>query len=222
MIKAIVFDFDGLIIDTETVWYHAFREVLLNYQIKLPLEDFAPFIGTHGTVFDEYLEKQLGQPNLLPEIKRMVSQLHRENIQHVDARPGVREYLEEAKSLGLRIALASSSDREWVEGYLKKLKLLPYFEVIKTEDDVKQVKPDPELYVKAIEALGIQPHEVLAFEDSANGAKAAKAAGVNCVICPNPVTRILAFENYDLRIESMADQSLARVVQQIEAKMSAV
>jgi len=216
MIKAVIFDFDGLIIDTETVWYHSFREALANHGVELSLEEFAPFIGTHGSAFDRYLAEKVANQAQLAEVKRLAGELHREKIQHVDARDGVRAYLTEAKDLGLRIGLASSSNREWVEEYLRKLQLLSFFEVIKTEDDVREVKPNPELYLKAVSALEILPSEAIAFEDSAIGAKAAKAAGVHCVIVPNGATGLLTFENYDLRIESMADQSLADVVRRME------
>jgi putative hydrolase of the HAD superfamily len=79
-----------------------------------------------------------------------------------------------------------------------------------------KVKPDPELYLQAVEALGVKPEEALAFEDSANGSIAAKAAGLRCVIVPNPVTENLDFRNYDLRIRSMGDQRLSDVIHQMD------
>lgn len=222
MIKAIVFDFDGLILDTETIWYHSFREALSNFQLELTVETFASFVGTHGADFDQYLIDMAGKQADLADVKRMAGELHREKIKELDAREGVREYLQEAKALGLRIGLASSSDREWVEGFLGRLGLLSYFEVIKTQNDVERVKPDPELYLQAIDALNLSPSEVLAFEDSAAGAKAAKAAGLPCVIVPNPVTGLLIFEEYDLRMESMAEQTLSAVLGIIRGKPSDV
>jgi putative hydrolase of the HAD superfamily len=212
MIKAIIFDFDGLILDTETVWYHSFREALAPYQVEFPLEVFSSFVGTHGSEFDAYLERQAGALADLQAVKRTASERHREKIKQMDAREGVREFLTEAKAGGLRIGLASSSDRKWVEGFLRELELLPYFEVVKTQDDVAKVKPDPELYLQALEALNVRPDEALAFEDSAAGAKAAKAAGMHCVIVPNPVTEHLLFDDYDLRIESMAKHTLSEII----------
>ncbi|QRG68876.1 HAD-IA family hydrolase [Brevibacillus choshinensis] len=221
MIKGIVFDFDGLILDTETVWYHSFREALEQYRLELTLETFASFVGTHGAAFDQHLMKVAGNQQKMEDIKRIANEIHQDKIRSVQAREGVRDYLEAAVDLGLRIGLASSSSREWVERFLRQLQLLSYFEVIKTADDVVRVKPDPELYVQAVHALRLQSDEVLAFEDSAAGAKAAKAAGLHCVIVPNPVTMDLIFENYDLRIESMAQHSLTHVLAKLDGQWSA-
>ncbi|MDF2682738.1 MAG: Hydrolase, haloacid dehalogenase-like family [Brevibacillus sp.] len=220
MIRGIVFDFDGLILDTETIWYHSFLEAFKHFQLDLPLETFASFVGTHATDFDLYVREKAGTQENLVVIKRMASELHHEKIKGLDVREGVREYLAEAKALGLRIGLASSSDRAWVQGFLKQLQLLSYFEVIKTADDVARVKPDPELYVEALQALHLAAEEVVAFEDSVAGAKAAIAAGIHCVIVPNPVTEQLPFERYDLRMKSMAELSLSEVLWKIQRKLS--
>lgn len=222
MIKAVIFDFDGLIIDTETAWFTAYREVLASVDVDLPLEVFAPFIGTHGFMFHEYLKEKAGAYMGLEEIQERAGKRHREIMAGLDARDGVREYLQEAKKLGLRIGLASSSDREWIERFLNRLNLIHYFEVMKTEDDVQRVKPDPELYLKTLAALKVSPEEALAFEDSANGAKAAKAAGLSCVIVPNPVTEGLTFERYEMRMKSMSELPLSEVIKQVTAKVHGV
>jgi beta-phosphoglucomutase-like phosphatase (HAD superfamily) len=89
---------------------------------------------------------------------------------------------------------------------------LHYFETIRTKDDVPQVKPNPELYQKALADLGVLPSESIAFEDSPNGALAAKRAGMYCVIVPNSVTESLVFGDTDLRIESMLQLSLSEII----------
>lgn len=220
MIKGIVFDFDGLILDTETVWYDSFREAFRQLHLDLPLEDFASYVGTHGADFDRYLKERIGNEELLMAVKRTAKELHREKIQKLDAREGVRTYLEEAKALDMKIGLASSSDRAWVRGFLGQLQLLSFFDAIKTADDVARVKPDPELYLQTIEALQLTPGEAIAFEDSAPGAKAATTAGLHCVIVPNPVTGHLLFERYDLRLTSMAERPLSEIVRELERKAS--
>ncbi len=218
MIKAVVFDFDGLIIDTETAWYEAFQEVMAGYSVELPLEQFARCIGTDDTVLYEYFREHLGEIMNEDEVRLKADKIYKEKMKTPLVREGVKEYLEEAKELGLKIALASSSSRKWVTGYLRDLGLYDYFEVIQTRDDVEKVKPDPALYEKAIEALQVKPSKAIAFEDSVNGAKAAIAAGLNCVVVPNPVTKSLAFEMHHLRICSMGEKSLRDVVKQIEQK----
>ncbi|UUZ91818.1 HAD family hydrolase [Paenibacillus sp. P25] len=216
MIRAIVFDFDGLIIDTETVWFECFTEALVPHGIELPLEIFSRGIGTHNGEIRSYLERQTGQAGFYDTIRSAVNELHRAKIASVEAREGVRDYLEQARAAGLRIGLASSSGREWIDFFLNRLGLSDFFEVIMTGDDVTNIKPDPELYLKATAALGVQPSEAVAFEDSANGAKAAGAAGLHCIIVPNPVTAQLTFERYSLRIRSMADQPLAESLHRLE------
>ncbi|WP_429367764.1 HAD family hydrolase [Paenibacillus sp. DS2015] len=212
--KAIVFDFDGLIIDTETVWYLAFKEVLQGYNVDFPLEVFVKCIGTDDAALYAFIEEKLGVESI-EIIMNLTKENHKAKMELLDIREGVREYLIEAKNLGLKIGLASSSSREWVEGFLKQLQILDYFEVIKTGDEVEKVKPDPTLYIKTLEALNINADEAVAFEDSANGARAAIAAGLKCVIVPNEVTKEINFEKFHLRINSMSEMGLTQVISHI-------
>ncbi len=138
--------------------------------------------------------------------------LYHQKAGNLKLRDGVRSYLEEAEKQGLKIGLASSSSRDWVESYLKKFEIYDYFHVIKTKENVKKVKPDPSLYIKALEALSVTPEESIAFEDSLNGSMAAIAAGIRCVIVPNPVTEHLPFEHYHLLLSSMAEKSLSHIL----------
>jgi putative hydrolase of the HAD superfamily len=215
MIKAVVFDFDGLIIDTETVWYEAFKEVLQAYNVEYPLEEFVKVIGTHDALLNQFLEAKVGLAETAV-VRKLAKESYLVKIQTSEIRDGVKDYLAAAQELGLKIGLASSSNRAWVEGYLKQLGIFDYFEVIKTGDQVEKVKPDPALYIKAIEELGVAADEAIAFEDSSNGAKAAKAAGLHCVIVPNEVTKSIIFDQYDLRIHSMSEMSLQDVIEYLE------
>ncbi|PGY14806.1 HAD family hydrolase [Bacillus cereus] len=216
MMKAIIFDFDGLIVDTETIWFHSFRDAVREYGGELPLEEFAKCIGTTDEVLYAYLKEQLKEKFNEHALRGKVTTLHKEKMKMPKARDGVKEYLEEAKELGLKIALASSSSREWIVRFLEELQIRDYFELIKTREDVEKVKPDPALYKVTIEELGIEPSEAVVFEDSLNGLKAAVAAGLKCVVVPNDVTRNLQFENHHLRIESMKEKSLKEVLQHIK------
>ncbi|SCB70145.1 HAD family hydrolase [Bacillus mycoides] len=218
--KAIIFDFDGLIVDTETIWFHSFRDAVREYGGELPLEEFAKCIGTTDEVLYAYLKEQLKEKFNEHALKGKVTTLHKEKMKIPKARDGVKEYLEEAKELGLKIALASSSSREWVVRFLEELQIRDYFEAIKTREDVEKVKPDPALYKVTIEELGIEPSEAVVFEDSLNGLKAAVAAGLKCVVVPNDVTRNLQFENHHLRIESMKEKSLKEVLQHIKGNFN--
>ncbi|MRX71564.1 HAD-IA family hydrolase [Bacillus lacus] len=219
MIEAVIFDFDGLILDTETHEYEALQEIFREHGSELPMSVWGNVIGTaSGFKPFEYLQD---------EIKReldheLLTKRHRElvsgRLEKEIARPGVLEYLEAAKQLGLKIGLASSSHYAWVSGHLKNIGLFDYFECIKTADDVETVKPDPALYIEAAKCLGVDPANCLAFEDSVNGSLAAKRAGMSCVIVPNTVTRELAFEDFDHRLESMAELELALLIEELHTK----
>lgn len=216
MIKAIVFDFDGLIVDTESPWYDALCEVYSEHGAELPLELYIQCVGTDWEHFDPYvyLSECTGKSFERTELQSYVKQKHMRLMEQTALRPGVKEYLEEAKALGLKIGLASSSEMKWVKSFLERFELLSYFECIRTSDYVKKVKPDPELYLQAVECLGVQPHEAIAFEDSLNGLRAAKAAGLNCFVVPNRITNHLPFEMHDGKLSSMAERKLQDVIQQ--------
>ncbi|WP_306009800.1 HAD family phosphatase [Bacillus sp. MMSF_3328] len=216
MIKAIVCDFDGLIIDTEYALYEAFCDMLAIDHSEMPIADYAHFIGTDSKGLYEYIMEKSNGTMTIEEIIERSHILHKEKLQSPIAREGVEDYLKEAKSRGLKIGLASSSNREWVTFFLKELNFLQYFDYIQTSDDVEKVKPDPALYRNVISHFGIEPSEAIAFEDSMNGSKAAIAAGLRCVIVPNKITENLAFEGYHMRLGSMGEKEFGRVVKEIE------
>lgn len=217
-IKAIIFDFDGLILDTESHEYYAHNTNYQQLGVELPLTEWGKCIGTDGSAFDVYgyLEQLVGKPvdRVQLNLNRLELFTQRMSIEHI--RPGVREYLERAQALGLRIGLASSSSFAWVSTYLEIHNLTHFFETIRTREDVEKVKPSPELYQKALVDLGVLPEEAIAFEDSPNGSLAAKRAGMYCVIVPNSVTETLVFGEVDLRIKSMEQISLADIIIKFE------
>ncbi|CAM3756584.1 HAD family hydrolase [Cohnella lubricantis] len=195
MIKALIFDFDGTIIDTETAWYAAFREAYQQYEVELTLEMYSRCIGTSLHVFNpyEYLMTDLGLPIDKESFASAVRVRHAELMSREQVRPGVADYLEQARERGLKIGLATSSKRDWIDEHMERLGIGHYFECISTADDVARVKPDPELYLRTLAGLGVEAHEAVALEDSPNGAKAAVAAGIPCVLAPNEITWTLAF-----------------------------
>lgn len=221
MIQAVVFDFDGLILDTETHEYRVLEAIFKEHWAELPLEVWGQCVGTHASAFDAYayLEECIGRPVDREAIKQQRIESFDNRIQNERALPGVEAYLQAAKRLGLKIGLASSSRREWVTRFLNHLNLTDYFECIRTAGDVEHVKPDPALYLRALECLGVNPEHAIAFEDSPNGALAAKRAGMKCVIVPNYVTSALTFGEHDLRLVSMAEMELERVIEAVADKM---
>lgn len=219
MIKAAIFDFDGLIIDTEVPEYQSWQEIFQGYGCNLPVPVWSVCIGTSFSGFDplEYLEDQLGRS---VDRGRIQERQHERKMQLVEGQevlPGVRDYLEEARGLGLGIGLASSSRLDWVEPHLSRLGLRDYFEVIKTRDDVERTKPHPALYRRALEDLGVAPGEAVALEDSPNGATAARRAGIFCVAVPNELTGQLAIEAADMELTSLAELPLTELIGRIES-----
>ncbi len=205
MIRALVFDFDGLVFDSETHEFAVIRDIFREHGAELPLEVWGTCVGTHSGAFDAhaYLEECVGRPLDRDEIARLRRERFFARIEREGALAGVEACLEAARAMGLRIGLASSSRREWVLGQLSRLGLLPCFEAVRTADDVEHVKPDPELYLRVLDALGVAPSDAVAFEDSPNGALAARRAGMRVVVVPNSVTAALEFGEHDLRLESL-------------------
>ncbi|HEU5141093.1 MAG TPA: HAD family hydrolase [Bacillales bacterium] len=214
MIKAVVFDFDGLIMDTELPEYTVSKEMFRERGAELSLDVWGECVGTHADHFDliGHLEDQIEQTVDREAFHEERSKRILSMLENGKPLPGVERYLEAAKELGLKIGLASSSHYEWVGGHLRRLGLLDEFGCIRTADNVERVKPDPALYLQAAECLGVRPEEAVAFEDSANGALAAKRAGMYCVVVPNEVTASLTFGDVDHRMESMAEMELAALI----------
>jgi HAD superfamily hydrolase (TIGR01509 family) len=133
--------------------------------------------------------------------------------------PGVLDYLQEARRLGLKLAIASSSRHAWVEGHGGRLGILDYFDKIICRDDVAEgrTKPNPDLFLLALERLGVQANEAIVFEDSPNGVKAAQAAGIFVVAVPNAITSLLTIDNADLTLASLADLSLSELLRKVNA-----
>jgi HAD superfamily hydrolase (TIGR01509 family) len=126
-----------------------------------------------------------------------------------DLRPGVEGYLDEAKKRGLRTAVVSSSSRDWIEPILRRLDRLDHWDaIVAANGDIARAKPQPTLYLDTLATLGLAADEAVAFEDSPNGVRAAKSAGLFCVAVPNPVTETLALDEADVVVDSLAELPL--------------
>ncbi|MFF2480978.1 HAD family hydrolase [Paenibacillus sp. NPDC058071] len=220
MIKAVVFDFDGLIFDTETPEFKAFQEIYVEHGYQLDLKMWSLWLGTDSSKFNpyDYLDECAGKPLNREEISSLRRTKYERLIAGEQTRPGVEEYLKAAKELGLKVGLASSSSREWVVDHLTKLNLIHYFDCIRVREDVRKVKPDPELYLQVITEFGIEPYEAVAFEDSPNGSLAAKQAGLFCVAVPNEITKQLSFCEVDSRLDSMSQVKLKALIEELASR----
>lgn len=132
--------------------------------------------------------------------------------------PGVLDYLHEAKRLGLKMAIASSSSHSWVDTHAKRLGIFDYFDNVITSDEVgiNRTKPHPDLFLLALDRFKVRANEAIVFEDSPNGVRAAQAAGIFVVAVPNSVTSLLTIENANLTLNSLADLSLVALLNQVQ------
>jgi HAD superfamily hydrolase (TIGR01509 family) len=218
MIEAIIFDFDGLILETEGPIFQSWLELYTAYHCHINKDEWSETVGSIPDHFDPYasLEVQLGHPIDRQETDKHRLQRESELIAAQPILPGVLDCLAEARQLGLKIGLASSSDYAWVGGHLARLGLLDRFDVIRTIDDVKDCKPSPEVYLAALQGLKTTPEQTIAFEDSYNGILAAQQAGIFCVVVPTEMTRGLPISQANLQIESLADMPLKQLIEEVE------
>jgi HAD superfamily hydrolase (TIGR01509 family) len=219
MIKAIIFDFDGLILDTESAAFQSWQVIYGEYNCVLPLEKWALCIGTGFDAFNPYayLEEQYGRPIDRGELDKRRVAYDQKLIEQLKPLPGIEEDLRAARGLGLKVGVASSSSRNWVAGHLKRLGLLQYFDAMAFGNEVEHKKPDPELYLTVLARLEVTAQGAMAIEDSPNGTKAAQRAGIFCVTVPNAITTQLSFEHVDLRLSSLADMPLEELVRKVES-----
>jgi HAD superfamily hydrolase (TIGR01509 family) len=201
----VVFDFDGVILETEGVELQVWQEIWAEHGEALPVERYVETVGGSSARFDPYAELQarIGRALDRASLRRFRNERGAELLVRAAPLPGVERCLVEARELGLPIGIASSSERVWVEGHLARLGLRDRFDRIVCREDVPRVKPAPDLYLAAVAALGAAPSRALALEDSRNGVIAAKRAGLFCVAIPTAVTRDLVLDEADLRLESL-------------------
>ena len=210
MIDTLIFDFDGVIIDTETPDFTTWYETFQGFGVELDRSWWTQFIGGSSRRMDicSLLHELTKQPVNCEALTRERRRRYVEVVESNPLLPGVLQYVQQAKELGLRLGIASSSRHDWVDGHLERRGLRDYFDLIRCADDVARVKPDPELYLTAAEKLGTTPANAVVIEDSANGVTAAKSAGAFCVVVPNPMTRDLAIDHADLRLDALSDMTL--------------
>jgi HAD superfamily hydrolase (TIGR01509 family) len=209
-LEGILFDFDGLILDTESPVYQAWAEKFQEYGRQLSIEEWAKIVGrSHkekGPI-EGFLDSL---PNHQKEtIVQEVSHRERELVQQQKPLPGAVELIKGARKKGLKLGVVSSSDRAWVHFHLERLGLLDEFDYTSCEEDVEEAKPHPALYQLGLQKTGLPAEKVLALEDSPHGVLAAKRAGLYCIAVLNPVTKRLPFYNNggkpDLMLESLEE-----------------
>jgi HAD superfamily hydrolase (TIGR01509 family) len=212
--QAVVFDFDGLILDTEGPVFTAWREEFDAHGCPpLTIEEWAAEIGSTGALdLVELIRARATRPFDVDVMHARRRDRRDELLERETALPGVHAWLDEADELGLALAIASNSPLDWVEPLLERLGLRDRFAYLACYDDGIAGKPEPDTYLAACAGIGVEPCAALAVEDSPHGVAAAKAAGLRCIAVPHEITERLDLSRADLRLSSLADVSLREVL----------
>ena len=184
---------------------------------ELPRDRWLEYIGREAGWFDAltHLESLVGRPFDRDAVRARREKRKTELMAELDVMAGIRDYLSEGRRLGLRLAIASSSPRDYVEAHLARVGLGEGWDVVVCREDAPRAKPAPDLYLRAVELLGVAPHEALALEDSPNGIAAAKEAGLWVVAVPNELTASGDLTRADCRVSTCAEVSLPALLERL-------
>jgi len=208
--EALILDFDGTMVDTEWPVFEMVRGVYRAHGIELVIADWVDKLGrADHRPWSEELAEALGREPDSEVVEQAIAE-DRERRSTLFLLSGVVELMDVADRAGVPMAVASSSPSSWVEGHLERLGIVDRFEAIRTSDHVERTKPHPELFLAAAAALDVSPSGSVAIEDSRHGCRAAKTAGMTCVVVPNRITLHDLPSDADLIIGSLADFPTAR------------
>lgn len=212
MLKALIFDFDGVIVDTETQWYEIYRDWLKEeYNYDLNIRDYLVCVGANSRELFAFLREAIGPEVDGEAFERSATDEFIRRSSVLPLMKGVEALIKDAKARGLKLAIATSATRRKPESHLKRLGLLEYFDAFSTAELCENIKPAPDLFLKAAELLKVSPEECLAIEDSGNGLISANRAGMRCLLVPNDITRHCEFEPCYKRADSLADVDLTEI-----------
>jgi HAD superfamily hydrolase (TIGR01509 family) len=208
-LRALVFDFDGLILDTEWPEYLAVSEAYERHGHRLEIAEWQARVGTVGENWIDELEARVGRPVDRASVGTAWDERRSGLLSAADPLPGIADLIEAAHAAGLGLAVASSARTPWLDHHLDRLGLHARFDALIGRDKVgDRAKPSPDVYLAALEALGVGAHQAVALEDSPHGVAAARGAGLACIAIPNRVTLGGDFAAASLIVESATAVSL--------------
>jgi len=211
---ALIFDLDGVLLDSEPLHVEATNRVLQQYGHHLTLEENVPYMGLGEREYWEALIQKFDLPGgIAPALAKSKAEYYEELLKTAPLQPtpGVHKFLQQCRESGLSLAVASSSRHREIDLILKRLGLRSYFRVVVSSQDVQRGKPDPEIFLKAAKALDTPPDRCIVFEDSMNGIRAARAAGMKVVAVRAPKGADLA----DLTLKSFEGISPDDLIQHL-------
>ena len=211
VIRALVFDFDGLILDTETPLIDAWAALHERAGLAYARADAHRIVGHVDVAFDPWTAFGPAADRVALEAEHR--RLSRELTARQPILPGVLAFLEAAREGGLKLAVASNSSHGHVDRHLTRLGLRSFFDLTGCREDVAVGKPAPDLYHWVVRQLGVVPAEAIALEDSTAGTIAARAAGLWTVAVPNPSTHQHDHSAAHLVLASLADLTLAQMLE---------
>ena len=187
MLKAIIFDLDGILIDSEPTAYSILQEMAAVYGGSISLEEYTTeYLGRTVAMGMNTIKNTFNAPETEEELFEIYLQKERERVQAgIPLKPGAKELLVYLKSLGYKIIVASSSMRERAESILKSHDILKYFDDLVFGYEVPRGKPHPDIFLKACEKLGVEPHEAIVIEDSEAGIEASYSANITTICIPD-------------------------------------
>lgn len=213
MLKAVIMDFDGVIIDTESVWYEVYKEWFkqeANYALEL--EEFLICVGSNYESLFTELEKTKGMYIDHENFFEDTLQLFIEQSDQLPPKNGIVDFIKSVKNKGLQLSLATSSTRPKPVKHLKRLGLIEYFDYLITADDVERIKPFPDLFNTAASQLGVKKDEAVVIEDSNNGLIAANKAGIKTIVVPNDITKYSDFDYYYKKVDSLEEVNISELI----------
>lgn len=215
-LEAVVFDFDGLILDTEWAIYESAVAAFEAHGHRLPVEAWSTIIGTNGDTDSTWWDTVCAAAEVtgfdLADFEVVYEAQDRSSRDSLPALPGVIELVDALVGAGVPLGVASSSSRAWLDRHLGRLGLAEHFGTLVGADLVGGVgKPAPDVYLRACSDLGADPARSVALEDSAHGATAAKAAGMAVVAVPSRITIHNDFSHADLVVDALTDLDLPRL-----------
>lgn len=206
MLKAVLMDFDGVIVDTESVWFEIYQEWFkTNYQYELTIQDYLTCVGANSTHLFQFLENELSTTIDQDQFNQDCTDEFVKKSSSLPLMDGVISFIKDVKNIPLKLSIATSATLKKPFYHLKRHHLLDEFDTITSAELVTNIKPAPDLFLKSAEILGVNPSECLVIEDSKNGMIAAQAAGMKCIFVPN---RITTHEKVDDKLFMMKVQSL--------------